>query len=287
MSAERVISDIKMARKEYKMSRLVINDDQSLIDKARIKKILKAVIGLNLNLEFQTGLNVKYIDEEIAALLKKAGIEVVNLAIESGSEYVLKDIIDKPLKLSDVKPAVELLRKNGLFVNGYFIFGLPGEREEDRQTTVDLIKEVGIDWSNITAAAPLMGSRLYNICIEKGYIRDDKDLLDSHVFQATIRTPEIDPDALTEYIYQVNLEVNFVNNRRMKTGEYEIAKGYFNNVVKNHPSHAFAHYYLARAYEGMGGKQEAIDYHRKIFQEIINTNNTWERYARHFELITC
>jgi radical SAM superfamily enzyme YgiQ (UPF0313 family) len=285
MSAERVISDIKMAIKEFKMSRLVINDDQALIDKVRIKKILNAVADLNLNFEFPGGLSVRYIDEEIAALLKKAGIEVVNLAIESGSEYVLKNIMDKPLKLSEVKPAVELLRKNNLFVHGFFIFGLPGERDEDRQATVDLIKNVGIDWSNITAAAPLMGSRLYDICKEKGYIRDNKDLLNSHIFQATIRTPDIDPDALSEYIYIVNLDVNFVNNRRMKTEEYEIARGYFNNVVSHHPSHAFAHYYLAMAYKGMGAKQELIDYHMNIFQEIINTDSAWDKYAKHFDLV--
>ncbi|MCK5145248.1 radical SAM protein [bacterium] len=285
MSAERVISDIIRAKEKYNMRRLVINDDQSLIDKGRIKKILEAVVGLNMSLEFPTGLNVKFIDEEIALLLKKAGLEVVNLAIESGSEYVLKNIIDKPMKLSDVKPATKLLRKLGFFVHGFFIFGLPGEREEDRKATVDLIKDVGIDWSNISAAAPLKGSRLYDICLEKGYIDDNNDLLDSHVYQATIRTSEIDPDVLTEYIYQVNLDVNFVNNHRMKTGEYDVAKGYFSNVVENHPSHAFAHYYLSKAYEQLNGKAELSVKHKNAFADLVANNEKWKKYAIAFNLI--
>ncbi|HWR58006.1 MAG TPA: radical SAM protein [Thermodesulfovibrionales bacterium] len=284
VSAERVIADIKRAKEKYKMTRIVINDDQALIDKDRIKKILTAIADLNLVLEFPSGLNAKFVDEEMAIKLKRAGLDVANLAIESGSEYVLKNIINKPLKMSDIRPAVAALRKNGLFVHGFFIFGFPGERDSDRNATVDLIKDVGFDWSNIYVAAPLRGSRLYKICVDKGYISGDDDILQATIYESSIKTSEIVPEVITKYVYRVNLDVNFVNNYRMKTGDYEIAKGYFSNVVKNHPSHAFAHYYLARAYEGLGSDKTLIAKHMDLFYEIIKTDNEWAEYAREFKL---
>ena len=111
MSAERVVSDIKRAKERYGMTRVVINDDQALIDKKRVNRILAAIADLKLVLEFPSGLNVQFIDEELALRLKQAGLDVANLAIESGSEYVLENIIDKPLKIEAVQPAVETLRR--------------------------------------------------------------------------------------------------------------------------------------------------------------------------------
>lgn len=285
MSAERVISDIKRAKDKYKMTKLVINDDQALINRERIKKILMAVEDLDLVVEFPSGLNVKFIDEEIAGLLKRAGLEVANLAIESGSEYVLKEIIGKPLKLDDIRPAVEALRKNGLLVHAFFIFGFPTEREEDREATVRLIKEIGFDWSNIYAAAPIRGSRLYKICVEKGYIVNDNDLLQANIYESMIRTSEVDPAVITKFIYHVNLDVNFVNNYRMKINDYEIAKGYFDNVAINHPTHAFAHYFLAQALEKLNAPKSLIEKHMDNFYDIVNSDLGWEEYAREFKLI--
>ncbi|MGV8120909.1 MAG: B12-binding domain-containing radical SAM protein [Candidatus Xenobiia bacterium LiM19] len=286
MSAERVISDIKQAVEKTKMTRFVINDDQALINRRRIKEILRAVEDFGLVAEFPNGLNAKFIDEEIALLLKKAGVDVVNLAIESGSEYVLKEIIDKPLKVGDVKTAVDALRKNGLLVHAFFIFGFPGEREEDRKATVDMIKELGFDWSNIYAAAPLRGSRLYDICLEKGYISNDDDLTGASIYGSMIRTSEeMDPAAITRYVYRVNLEVNFVHNYRMKIKDFKIAKGYFSNVVRNHPSHAFAHYYLARACKEIDDDKGLAQEHMDAFQKIVKIDNEWAEYAHEFCLI--
>jgi radical SAM superfamily enzyme YgiQ (UPF0313 family) len=285
MSAERVISDIRRAKEKYNMTRVVINDDQALIDRDRIKRILTAIADLDLILEFPSGLNVKFIDEEIAIKLKHAGLDVANLAIESGSEYVLKEIINKPLKISDIKPAVEVLRKHKLFVHGFFIFGFPGESDSDRSASVALIKDVGLDWSNIYVAAPLRGSRLYKMCVDRGYIAGDDDILNTTIYESSIRTSEIVPEVITKYAYRVNLDVNFVNNYSMKTGNYEIAKGYFSNVVNNHPSHAFAHYYLARAYEGLAADQGLIDRHMQLFREIVEKDSEWAEYASEFKLV--
>jgi anaerobic magnesium-protoporphyrin IX monomethyl ester cyclase len=285
MSAERVISDIKRAKEKYGMTRVVINDDQALIDKKRINKILSAIAELKLVLEFPSGLNVQFIDEELALKLKQAGLDVANLAIESGSEHVLNHIIDKPLKIKDVKPAVETLRRHGLLVHGFFIFGFPGERDEDRTATLELIREAGLDWANIYAAAALRGSRLYDIFVQQGFIADDEGALSSNIYESPIMTAAARPESITQYVYRVNLDVNFVNNYRMKIGDFSIARGYFQNVVSNHPSHAFAHYYLARALQGLNGDRNLIESHRAAFSAIIRDDSEWAGHAQEFGLV--
>lgn len=284
MSAERVVADVKSAIDNFGMTKLVINDDQVLIDKRRIKKILDEIADFNLVLEFPSGLNAKFIDEDVAVRLKRAGLDVANLAVESGSPRVLKEIIDKPMKMADVYAAVAALRKHGLLVHGFFIFGFPGETEEDRVATVDLIKNVGFDWSNIYVAAPLRGSRLYELCVEQGYIEEDKDIIDANIYASSIRSENIDPDYITKYVYRVNLDVNFVNNYRMKIKDFESAQGYFRNVVNNHPGHAFAHYYLACAYAYSGKHSKCARKHYNQFKEIVETDSFWAEHAQYFNV---
>ena len=84
----------------------------------------------------------------MAALMKAAGMDTVQLAIEFGTEHMLRNVIKKPLRLSKVAPVVELLHKNGLFVQGFFVMGIPGEREQDRVETAQFIKDVGLDWGS-------------------------------------------------------------------------------------------------------------------------------------------
>lgn len=284
MSPQRFISDVETAVEKYGLTKIVINDDQALLRKDRMKEILAGLSKLNLVLEFPSGLNVKFIDPELARLFKSAGLEIANLAIESGSERVLKDIILKPMKVKDVRPAVNMIRENGLLVHGFFIFGFLGETEEDRQATVDMIKDAGIDWANIYAAAPIRGSRLYEICVEKGLIKGDSDILNTSIYQSGIQTCDLTPDELARYVYRVNLEVNFVNNHRLLVGDYDIAIGYFENVVNNHPNHAFAHYFLAQALECKGGQEEKAIRHRQQFESIVACDPVWAQWAKEFSL---
>lgn len=284
MSPQRFLADVRNAVEKFGLTKIVINDDQALLRKDRMKEILAGLAEMNLLLEFPSGLNVKFIDPELARLFKAAGLEIANLAIESGSERVLKEIIVKPMKVKDVRPAVDMLRANGLLVHGFFIFGFLGETAEDRQATVDMIKDAGIDWANIYAAAPIRGSRLYEICVEKGFITDDSDILSANIYQANIRTCDMDPEELTRYVYHVNLDVNFINNHRLQNGDYDIAIGYFNNVANNHPDHAFAHYSLARAYQLKGGNDNKALEHQHRFEAILSSNADWAERAREFEL---
>ena len=285
MSPERVVADMRLAKERFGMSKIVINDDQALLRKDKAKRILSGIAELGLTLEYPSGLNVKFIDEELARLFKAAGLDVANLAIESGSERVLTDIIDKPLKIKDIRPVVEMLRKQGLLIHGFFIFGFLGETREDREATIALIKDVGFDWASIYAAAPIRGSRLYQICVDKGYITDDSDLLSTNIYESHIRTSDEDPEYITRFVYQVNLDVNFISNYRLRIGDYDTAIAYFDNVVKNHPGHAFAHRQLAKAFEAKGANAERRDQHRRRFEEIVASDPEWAAHSRDFQLI--
>ena len=284
-SVEEIIKHIELLVYEKGMGILTIYDDQLLLNKKRAKKLFKELARFNIRIECPNGLAVAFIDDEMAKLMSNAGMDSIYLAIESGSPRVLNKIIHKPLNLKMVKPVVEILRKYGFWIQGYFVSGMPGETDEDRDKTVKFIKEVGLDWASFTLAIPSKGSVLYNICIENGYIRNDLGIDEINSNRFIINTPEYSSDYVVNKTYLMNLDVNFVNNYRMMKGEYGITIDCLTNVIRRRPDHAFACYYLSEILFSLNENLNEAQIYRDNFNSIIKEDNKWKEYAEQFCIV--
>lgn len=282
MSAQRVMHDMDILIKKYDVNTILIEDDHFLIDRERALVILKGLKERNINIEFTNGLAVYAIDEEIAAALKEAGVKMVTLAVESGSDYVLEKIIHKPLNLSIVTKVVSLLRKVDIYIRAFFIVGFPGETEEHRKQTVDFIRNTGFNWVGIMIATPIAGSELYKICIEKNYLVSN-NIEDFHFGKGNIKTNDFTPEYIESVRYLMNLDLNFINNYDLRHGNYETALIGFNDVIKRVPDHAFAYYCSALCYEKMGNVDKQ-KYCMQMFRDIIDKDEKWRNYCKHFKV---
>jgi anaerobic magnesium-protoporphyrin IX monomethyl ester cyclase len=281
-SVDKIIEHVEFLVKNYGMNILTFYDDQILLNKKRAKQLFRELAKFNLRIECPNGLSVAFIDDEMAELMKIAGMDTVCLAIESGSPYVLYDIIHKPLRIEMVAPVVQSLRKYGFWIQGYFVSGMPGERDEHREETVRFIKDVELDWAGFSLAVPSRGSELYRNCIKKKYIQN-LGIGELETNKYIINTPEYSAEYVERKTYLMNLHVNFVENYRMKRGDYEIATKCFGDVIKRYSGHAFAHYYRAKAFDAMGDIEHAkMD--MDSFNEILEKDNIWKEYAKYFNI---
>lgn len=284
MSIEKVITEVKNMISNFGLTVLIIEDDHFLSNKKRAKRILGQLSKFGIKIEFPNGLAVYAIDEEIGQLLKNAGTTLVSLAIESGSDHVLQKIINKPLNVNMIKPKVEILRNNGIQVHAFIVLGLPGEMHEHRLETMDMLQNVGFDWVHIFIAIPIVGSRLYDICIDNNYLVNN-NMCDHMISKANIKAPGVDPAEIEDFAYYMNLSVNFVNNFNMSQEEYKEAAISFQNVVQKYPDHAFAHYFLSKVYEHMNLNNELVRKHMIAFTNSVKNNKMWKRYANIFKLV--
>lgn len=280
-----IIEHVRHLVSRYGMNVLTIYDDQLLMDQRRAKELFRKLAEFRIRIEMPNGITLAFIDEELAFLMKQAGVDTVFLAIESGSDYVLKKIIKKPVRLDKAKGIIESLRKNDIIVQSFFIIGFPGETEAHREETRKFIADVGIDWSFFNFATPLRGSELFNICIEKGWIAD-KFIGIGKVDMAEyiIRAPGIDPQQITDYIYRMNLEANFVNNYRMRIGDYATAKRCFEEVLERHGNHPFALYFLAQAQRAMHIEAAEAEDNLRRYESILAADARWRTLAESFSM---
>ena len=282
MSIERVIADVRRMKEAYGMTVLLIEDDHFFNDKVRAKQILRELAALGIRAEFPNGVAVYAIDDEVAELFSKAGVSAVALAVESGSDHVLNNIIRKPLKKRLIRPAVEALRKFNVRSHVFIVIGLPGEQDEHRQETLQMLLDCGFDWVHVYLAMPIFGSRLYDICVDNGYIENVKSQ-DFIATKSVIRAPGIDPIKLEAFAYEMQIRVNFVENHNMKIGRYDVPIDYMQNVVTKYPDHAFGHYFLSKCYRAIG-RQKLANGHLSRFLGICEHDNWWRDMAEKYNV---
>ncbi len=284
MSIERVIADVRRMKEQFGMTVLLLEDDHFFNDKERAKQILRELAALGIRVEFPNGVAVYAIDDEVAELFSRAGVSAVALAVESGSDHVLNNIIRKPLKKRLIRPAVEALRKFNVRSHVFIVIGLPGEQDEHRDETMQMLLDSGFDWVHVYLAMPIFGSRLYDICVENGYI-ENTNSQDFVATKSVIRAPGIDPVKLEAFAYEMQIRVNFVDNHNMKIGRYDVPMDYLKNVVTKYPDHAFGHYFLSKCYRHTGDVTLA-DEHLDRFLDICARDTWWnamaEKYGVHF-----
>ena len=218
----------------------------------------------------------------LAGLMKKAGVDTIFLAIEHGSKRVLKDIIRKPIAFKQIRPTIQLLQNAGIFTCAFFVIGLPGETRDERQETRDAIFDWGLDWSFFNYATPLRGSDLFRMCKENKWIEEKYLPIGAiDMTEYVIRAPGIDPAEIESFVFNVDLDVNFVHNRNMRIGNFEVARRTFKELVERHPGQAFAHYFLARCDDLLTGDGSA-SYRR--YERIIVESPVWREAAERFGL---
>lgn len=285
-----IVSHVKKLKDKYGMNVLTFYDDQLLLNVKRAKELFKKLSKLKIRCEAPNGVTLVYIDDEMASLMRDAGFDTLPLAIESGSDYMLNKVIKKPLVTRKIEPVVESLHKYDIFVQGYFVIGLPGEREIDRLETVKVIKDAGIDWSGFSLASPVRGSELFQKARENGWVKEE-DLklgnIQGNRYILNSGKIECTTEELIEKSYFMNLDVNFVNNRSMSTGDYSTAIRCFKEVSERYPGHAFAHDYLAKCYSNTDSTKykKEIEDNIKIKNQILaeDEDKFWKRAYDYFK----
>ena len=284
-SVDRVVDHVARLKEQYGLSVLTIYDDQILMNRARAKELFSKLAPLDIRIEMPNGVTLSYIDEELAGLMKAAGVDTIFLAIEHGSKRVLKDIIRKPIAFRQIKPTVQLLQDTGIFTCAFFVIGLPGETRAERRETRDAIYDWGLDWAFFNYATPLRGSELFRQCKENNWIEEKYLPIGAiDMTDYVITAPGMDKDEIKNTVFEMNLDLNFVHNSNLRKGNLKTAYQTFREVVDRHPAQPFAQYFLAKSLEGLGIGQGKVDSHYRNYRNIIQESETWRDAALRFGL---
>jgi anaerobic magnesium-protoporphyrin IX monomethyl ester cyclase len=177
-SASYVVNHIEYVISKYRVKTIFFEDDNLTFDLKRFEMICDKIIekGLKFKWETPNGIRADYLTFRLLKKMKKSGCQSVFFGIESGDQYVLDKVIGKSLRLKDVVKVAKMCKDIGLKTGAFYIIGFPGEKKENMLRTVELALRLKKEFDvgmHLFFATPSYGTRLYEECKRKGYIKGD------------------------------------------------------------------------------------------------------------------
>ena len=195
--------------KNYGIREIHFEDDNISLNRKRFGLICDEIIRRNLDITWTTpgGVAIHTLNQETLQKMKKSGCYKILIAIESGNQKIIDELIDKPLKLTHARKMIQWCRNLGITVEGFFIIGLPGENLGTFEDTIEFAKRSGLHGAHFFIATPYPGTRLYDIAISEKYIPKWNLKKLRHTQDAVISTNEFSCSDTVEYKRKAYREV--------------------------------------------------------------------------------
>jgi radical SAM superfamily enzyme YgiQ (UPF0313 family) len=161
-SSERVLDEMQYML-DIGFREIHIADDMFTTDVNRVKEICDGIIKRKLKFPWATvtGIRVDRGDEEMFKKMAEAGCYRIYLGIESGNQSIL-NLIGKNITLNQVRKTVNMIKKYGMEICGFFMIALPGETEKTIEDTINFACELNLDFAKLTITTPLPATPLFN-----------------------------------------------------------------------------------------------------------------------------
>ncbi|KPJ60601.1 MAG: hypothetical protein AMJ46_06310 [Latescibacteria bacterium DG_63] len=126
----------------------------------------------NVGLRFVGNCRAEMVDRDVALMLKEMGCSIICFGIESGNEWINREILGRRLKNLRISKAFDLIHGAGMKTVAYSILGSP---QETRGTVLETVKFAATLRSEITTPFifyPYPGTRAYGIAESSGFLTD-------------------------------------------------------------------------------------------------------------------
>jgi anaerobic magnesium-protoporphyrin IX monomethyl ester cyclase len=169
-SPQKLFEEMVMLKEVYDIEEIQFEDDTLTAHRTNLKDLCNLMIDNNFGLPWCTpnGIKVNYppnqgMQLEMFGRMAESGCYQVTLAVESGNQSILDNLVMKNLPLETVRPAVENAKSVGMYVHTYFIVGFPGETYEEMEETVKFAADIKADSYSLSILCPLPGTPIYDI----------------------------------------------------------------------------------------------------------------------------
>jgi len=123
--------------------------------------------SFGVNLRITRNIDLKTLLPEF----KKANIKFINIGLESGSQRVRSQSLNRHYSNTDIIEATRLAKNLGLQVCFLNMLGLPGETENDFKGTIEVNRVCQPDWTSASIFYPSPGTKIFTLCKEKGLLK--------------------------------------------------------------------------------------------------------------------
>lgn len=171
-SAVDVVDEIETYVRDYGAKEIVMFDETFTLNEKRVLEICRLIGERKLKFAWNIRTRVDTVTEKMMEALKEAGCYGLHMGVESGDPGILK-IMKKGITLEQVRWAFKTARKLGFITRGYFMIGYLDETPDTYRATVNIARELKLDWASFSITTPLPATHLFEESARRGYVDPD------------------------------------------------------------------------------------------------------------------
>ena len=198
---KKVVEDMTTLQKKYGIEGIWFKDSIFNFNKKWVDDFCDEITRRDLNIKWQINTRIDHINEEQLLKMVKAGLEQIDIGIESGSSSCLRTL-NKNITVDQIEPAIKIAKKY-VKVSGFFMIGIPGETEEEIEMTFTLAKRLKLDKSSWSIFTPLPGSLLFDNLKSQGCIPEKIDWSQTHFIDSNISYSQVSHEKLLDYFWDI------------------------------------------------------------------------------------
>lgn len=179
-SEERVLADLDFLHDTYGYDSFQFYDDIFTTSKKRVTKLCNLLIDKGRRYQWMCYTRTDLVDPDLLRLMKEAGCYQISFGPESGDQEML-DSIKKSLTVEENFRGIQQTQEAGILAVGTFMLGLPGEKAEQTQKTIDFAVNSKLDYAIFGVTEPYPGTEMWRDCLESGYFIDADDEHTNHL----------------------------------------------------------------------------------------------------------
>ncbi|WP_457572980.1 B12-binding domain-containing radical SAM protein [Desulfolithobacter sp.] len=178
-SAEYFVKELQHLQQTYNATSIHLLDDLFFADAKRVRDIVRLMHGNNMlgQFHFDSFISSNLASRETLLMAKTMGFNSIKFGGETGSDRLLKQIKGPHASVANHQRCIDLCRELQLDVRASFIFGSPGETEEDLDKTyLFLKKNKGIlKIHGFYLTMPIPGTPYWDLALRKGLVSEEMD----------------------------------------------------------------------------------------------------------------
>jgi anaerobic magnesium-protoporphyrin IX monomethyl ester cyclase len=198
---DQVVDEMMGNMERFQVRDFFIWADTFTADQGYVRAFCREIMARRLRVSWTCNSRVDTVDRETLALMKAAGLWMISFGLESGNPGVLEQT-GKGITVEQSRRAVSMTHDLEIKTSGHFILGLPGETAASMRETLALALDLPLDVAQFYAAAPFPGTRLYDLALQKGWIRKNDPYAQDHAGMDLPGLPGPRVEAFRRYAYQ-------------------------------------------------------------------------------------
>jgi len=210
-SIDNIIGEIESITNTFNIRSFHFSDDTFTLNKKHVLEFCSALISRDIKISWSCTTRLDVLDEDIIFAMKKSGLSVVTVGIESGSDRILK-LIKKGQDKEKIRQGIKLLNKFKIDWHAFFMIGFPFEEEADIFETKQFMRELNPTRVELSIFTPYPGCEMFEEAKLLGMINEKNDwTLYSHQSSNNYFVKNITRDRFSELVKDMFKETDRVN----------------------------------------------------------------------------